>query len=64
MKTIIILDYTSGDVDIIHNVPEQKDYDAYVSTTLNYDLDNIHYMVVDGCKQIIPNHFNPEDFQQ
>ena len=64
MKTIIILDYTSGEVDIIHNVPEQKDYDVYVSTTLNYDLDNIHYMVVNSYKQIIPNHFNPEDFQQ
>ena len=64
MKTIIILDYVNGDIDIIHNVPEQKDYDVYVSTTLNYDLDNIHYMVVNGNKQIIPNHFNPEDFQQ
>ena len=64
MKTIIILDYVNGDIDIIHNVPEQKDYDVYVSTTLNYDLDNIHYMVVNSNKQIIPNHFNPEDFQQ
>ena len=66
MRTIIILDYTSAEVDIIHNVPDQKpnDYEAYISVTLGYDLDHVHYMVVDGNKQIIPNHFNPEDFQQ
>lgn len=63
MKTIIILNYVSAEVDIIHNVPEQNDYDVYVSTTLNYDLDNIIYMVVDGDKKLVPNHFNPEDFQ-
>jgi len=62
--TIIILDYSSADVDIIHAVPVQKDYDLYVSQTLDYDLNNIHYMVVDGDKQIIPNHFTPNDFEQ
>ena len=60
--TIIILDYQSAEVDIIHSVPVQSDYDAYVSCVLNYDLDNIHYMVVRGDKEIIPNHFTPEDF--
>lgn len=64
MKTIIVLNYAYAEVDIIHNVPEQNDYDVYVSTTLNYDLDNITYMVVDGDKKLVPNHFNPEDFQQ
>ena len=63
MKTIIILNYVSAEVDIIHNVPEQKDYDTYISGTLKYNLENIHYMVVNGYTQIIPNHFNPEDFQ-
>ena len=60
--TIIILDYSSADVDIIHNVPIQNDYDVYVSTTLNYDLDNIHYMVVASDKPVTPNHFTPKDF--
>ena len=60
--TIIILDYTSSEVDIIHSVPVQNDYNVYVSCTLNYDLDNIHYMVVAGDKQVAPNHFTPEDF--
>lgn len=64
MKTIIILNYVSAEVDIIHNVPEQKDYDMYLENTLGYDYDQVTYMVVDGDKQIIPNHFNPEDFQQ
>ena len=63
MKTIIILNYANAEVDIIHNVPKQKDYDEYVETTLNYNLDEISYMVVED-KLIIPNHFNPEDFQQ
>lgn len=60
--TIIILDYTSKEVDIIHSVPVQNDYDVYVSCNLNYDLDNIHYMVVAGDKPVTPNHFTPEDF--
>lgn len=64
MKTIIILNYASAEVNIIHNVPEQKDYDMYLENTLGYDYDQVTYMVVDGDKQIIPNHFNPEDFQQ
>lgn len=63
MKNIIILNYANAEVDIIHNVPEQKDYDEYVETTLNYNLDEISYMVIED-KLIIPNHFNPEDFQQ
>lgn len=62
MKTIIILNYANSEVDIIHNVPEQKDYNEYVRTTLNYNLDEVSYMVVED-KLIIPNHFNPEDFQ-
>ena len=61
MKTIIILDYCNAEVDIIHQVPPQDDYDNYISTVLNYDLDNIHYMVVEN-KIIIPNHFTPKDF--
>ena len=63
MKTIIILNYASAEVDIIHNVPDQRDYDAYISGTLKYNLENIYYMVVNGCTQIIPNHFTPKDFQ-
>ena len=62
MKTIVIIDKRCGEIDIIHQVPEQNDYDVYVSCTLNYDLDSIHYMVLDEGAIIIPNHYTPKDF--
>ena len=60
--TIIILNYSTAEVDIIHSVPAQRDYDIYISKTLNYNLKYINYMIVDRDEQITPNHFTPEDF--
>lgn len=60
--TIIILNYSTAKVDIIHSVPVQRDYDIYISKTLNYNLKYINYMIVDGDEQITPNHFTPKDF--
>lgn len=62
MKTIIVLDYSVADVHIIHNVPDQEDFDKFLKFNCNYRLDQIAYMVVDAKKKIEPRHFNPQDF--
>lgn len=63
--TIIILDYCSSEVDIIHQAPKQIDnnnYEQWLSTHCDYNPLCIAYMIVPSEKGIVPNHFTPDDF--
>lgn len=59
--TIAILCQDLGDVDIIRNVPDmtnEEDIEEYLSAELEYDLDNINWMIFTGKL----NELTPEDF--
>lgn len=58
---IAILCQDLGDVDIISNVPDmtnEKDIEEYLSAELEYDLNNINWMIFTGKL----NELTPEDF--
>ena len=58
---LAILCKDCGDVDIISNVPDMKredDIEEYLSCELNYNPDNIHWIVFTGRF----NELTPEDF--
>ena len=59
--TIAILCQDLGDVDIVSNVPDmtnEEDIEEYLSAELEYDLDNINWMIFTGKL----NELTPEDF--
>ena len=61
-STIIILDYGTGEVDIIHHAPFLDDYEDWLATHCNYNPLNIAWMVLPSNIKVVPNHFTPEDF--
>ena len=63
--TIVVLDYSNADVDIIHHAPQQENTDGYekwLATHCNYNPDEISFMIFPHGKAVVPNHFTPEDF--
>lgn len=56
---LFILDFETGNIDVIRNVPEDiKDIEYFVESTLGYDLSEVSYMLVDPDDSI----FNILDF--
>ena len=46
-KYVVILNFESGEVDImiLDNKPEDMDYQEYIETVLDYSLSNCEWMV-------------------
>lgn len=60
--TIAVLNYNTGDVDIIENCPNirtNEEVEGYLSEVLQYNIDEIHYMF---SSAIDVNTMNPYDF--
>lgn len=60
--TIAVLDYSTGDVDIIRNVVNlrtNEEVENYLCEVLEYNLDEIHYMF---ARDLQVNDLTPMDF--
>lgn len=60
---LAVLDYASGTVDIVSNVPDMEsngEMEQYLITELNYNPDEISWMVIRTTDDV--QFLEPEDF--
>lgn len=69
--TVAVLDYSNGDVDIIEGIPEFKDgkkmsisekVENYLVGQLQYNSDEISYMILKDGTHGHVNYLTPNDF--
>ena len=64
--TIVVMNHKGHSIDIIHHAERQADTNDYLNMLcigFGYNENAIDFEIFDDDETVIPNHYNPEDFE-